>query len=187
MTTRKTITALVTLVGLAAVAAADDHVDPGAEVGKKAFLDVARVLQSPRCMNCHPAGDAPHVGDEGRVHRMNVSRRSPEAGLPCSTCHRSKNAHFEHGPPGVPGWQMPPADHPMPFEKRSAHDLCEQIKDPQKNGGKSLADLHGHFARDPLVVWAWDPGPGRTVPPLPQAELVRQVDAWIAAGAPCPR
>jgi hypothetical protein len=151
------------------------------------FAPIYRVLESPRCVNCHPSGDAPHVGDEGRRHRMNVSRRSADAGLPCSTCHRARNAGFEHGPPGALNWQMPPADHPMPFEQRSAHEVCEQLKDPKRNGGKSLADLHAHFATDSIVLWGWDPGPGRTKPPIPHAELVQRVDAWIAAGAPCPR
>lgn len=169
-------------LGLAVRGAARAEGTPGSE-----FMPIYQVLQSPRCVNCHPAGDAPHVGDEGRRHRMNVSRKSPEAGLPCTTCHRGKNATFVHGPPGVPGWSMPPADHPMPFEQRSAHDLCEQLKDPQKNGGKSLQALHGHFAKDAIVLWAWDPGPGRTTPPMPHAEMMRHVDAWIAQGAPCPK
>ena len=151
------------------------------------FAPIYRVLESPRCQNCHPSADAPHVGDAGQRHRMNVSRRSPEAGLPCTTCHRTKNAAFVHGPPGVsPEWRMPPADQPMPFEGKSAHDLCEQLKDPKRNGGKSLADLHTHFEKDPLVLWGWDPGPGRTAPPLAHDALVKHVDAWIAKGAPCP-
>jgi hypothetical protein len=81
---------------------------------------------------------------------------------------------------------MPPADHPMPFEGKSAHDLCEQLKDPKQNGGKSLADLHEHFAKDPIVLWGWDPGPGRTAPPLSHAELLADVERWIAEGAACP-
>jgi hypothetical protein len=174
------IGALALFVG--GVARAQNNGDPGGE-----FLPIYRVLESPRCMNCHPDGDRPHTGDERRLHRMNISRKSPDAGLPCSTCHRSHNAPFTHGPPGVPGWQMPPAEHPMPFEKRSAHDLCEQMKDPKQNGGKSLADLRAHFAKDPVVLWAWDPGPGRSAPPLAHADLVRQVDVWIQKGAPCPK
>jgi hypothetical protein len=150
------------------------------------FAPIYQVLMSPRCVNCHPVGDAPHIGDQGNLHRMNVSRRSPEAGMPCSTCHRSQNAPFAHGPPGVPGWQLPPADHPMPFEGKSAHDLCEQLKDTKKNGGKSLVQLHDHFAKDAIVLWGWSPGPGRTVPPIPHAELVKAVDKWIAGGAKCP-
>ncbi|HTD41348.1 MAG TPA: hypothetical protein VK671_12055, partial [Mucilaginibacter sp.] len=29
----------------------------------KAFMSVYKVLMSPRCMNCHPAGDVPLQGD----------------------------------------------------------------------------------------------------------------------------
>lgn len=178
--------ALAAGLGLAVAAgviggAAFAQSSPGSE-----FTPIYQVLESPRCANCHPAGEAPHVGDEGHRHRMNVSRRSMESGLPCSTCHRTKNAQFEHGPPGAVGWQMPPAEHPMPFEKQSAHDLCEQLKDPKQNGGKSLADLHTHFEKDTVVLWAWDPGPGRTPPPMAHADLVKYVDVWIKKGAPCP-
>src|SRR6476660_2616760 len=34
----------------------------------KAFMKVYKVLMSPRCMNCHPAGDAPLQGDDNHVH-----------------------------------------------------------------------------------------------------------------------
>ena len=151
------------------------------------FLVVARMLQSPRCQNCHPVGDAPLVGDNGRRHAMNVSRRSPPSGLPCATCHRTGNAPVANGPPGVPGWHMPSADLPMVFEGRTPRALCEQLKDPARNGGKSLEALREHFASDPIVLWGWSPGPGRTLPPMPHAELVKHVGDWIAAGAPCPQ
>ncbi|MFL5439083.1 MAG: hypothetical protein ACJ79W_07995 [Myxococcales bacterium] len=39
---------------------------------------------------------------------------------------------------------------------------------------------------DPLVLWAWSPGSGRTTPPPTNAELVQALEAWIAAGMPCP-
>ncbi|MFO0759693.1 MAG: hypothetical protein U0359_24605 [Byssovorax sp.] len=166
---------------VALTARAEDKVQTGAS-----FLPVYEVLQHPRCQNCHPAGDAPHVGDLGKLHRMNVSRHSPEAGLPCSTCHRDHNAMIEHGPPGAPGWDMPPSSHPSPFEGKSPGALCAQLKDPAKNGGKSVADLHGPMAHDALVLWAFTPGPGRAAPPVSHAELVKRVDRWIAEGAPCP-
>jgi hypothetical protein len=165
----------------AVLGAARAEAPPGSE-----YAPLHAVLTSPRCQNCHPAGDAPRVGDEQRPHRMNVSRRSPDAGLPCAACHRTRNAPMDHGPPGVPGWRMPPAEHPMPFERRTAHELCEQLKDPGRNGGKTLAELRVHFATDPIVLWAWSPGPGRATPPLPHAALVQAVDLWLARGAPCP-
>ena len=172
-------------LGLGAFLALSAHAEDRATTSTS-FLPVYEVLQHPRCQNCHPAGDAPHVGDQGKVHRMNVSRKSPEAGLPCSTCHRSKNAPFVHGPPGAPGWDMPPDAHPSPFEGKGPRALCEQLKDPSRNGGKSLADLHTHVDKDALVLWAWAPGPGREPPPLSHAELMKRLDRWIAEGAPCP-
>ena len=117
---------------------------------------------------------------------MNVSRRSAVSGLPCATCHREKNAERPHAPPGVPGWRMPPSSTPLVFEGRTDHDLCEQLKDPARNGGKSVAELEEHFASDPLVLWGWEPGPGRTLPPVSHEALVAQVTRWISAGAPCP-
>jgi hypothetical protein len=160
---------------------------PAAQAAVDDFLAVARVLHSPRCQNCHPSDDNPRIGDAGRKHRMNLSRHSPDAGLPCTTCHRSHNTPFAHGPPGVPGWRMPPAERPLVFAGRSPRELCEQLKDPARNGGKSLQALREHLASDPLVLWGWSPGPGRTLPPMPHAELVKHADDWIAAGAPCPR
>jgi hypothetical protein len=33
------------------------------------FNEAAKVITSPRCMNCHPAGDQPHQGDDRHVHQ----------------------------------------------------------------------------------------------------------------------
>ena len=35
-----------------------------------AFMDVYQVLMSPRCMNCHPAGDIPLQGNNSQLHTM---------------------------------------------------------------------------------------------------------------------
>jgi hypothetical protein len=183
MKRRGTIGAALGVALLTAVAAQG----AGHEEGVRAFGEVARVLQSPRCRNCHPAGDAPLHGDDHPIpHTMNVSRRSADAGLPCTACHRATNGARLGMPPGVPGWHMPPADVPMVFEGRTPHALCLQLKDPAQTGGRDLAALREHMAKDPLVHWAWDPGPGRSKPPLTHAALIQSLDAWIAAGAPCP-
>ena len=150
------------------------------------FATIYAVLESPRCRNCHPAGDAPLQGDVPRRHAMNVTRTSAASGLACTTCHGPTNAAFRHGPPGRPGWRLPDADMPLVFEGRSEHALCEQLKNPAENGGKSLAELGEHFDKDPFVLWGWSPGPGRTVPPVTHAELMTAVRAWIAGGAACP-
>jgi hypothetical protein len=173
---------------IAAFAAAARPGGAADEEGERAFGEVARVLLSPRCRNCHPAGDAPLHGDERPFpHTMSVSRKSEAAGLHCTACHREANAPDPGAPPGAAGWRMPPAETPMVFEGRTPHDLCLQLKDPTKTGGRDLAALREHLGHDALVLWAWSPGPGRARPPLSHDELVRNVGVWIDRGAPCPR
>jgi hypothetical protein len=157
--------------------------------GKAAFADVARVLQSPRCQNCHPTGDRPLQGDQGKVHAQNISRGSIAAGLPCSTCHQEKNSDaigVLGGPPGAPRWGLPPAEHPMVFQGKTPTALCEQLKNPAHNGGKSLAQLLDHVSHDALVLWGWKPGGKRQPPPLPHDKFVAAFTAWVAADGACP-
>ena len=172
---------LVALAGCASASADEAKLD-----GKTAFLTVHKVLLHPRCMNCHPTGDAPLQYDDSRVHGQNITRRSEKNGLPCSTCHRAKNGTRPGQPPGAPNWHLPPAETPMIFEGRSPKQLCEQLKEPRLTGGKDIAKLIKHVEDDALVGWGWDPGPGRTPVPIPRAKLVAAMKAWAAAGAPCP-
>lgn len=162
---------------------------PTAEEGKRAFVEVARVLQSPRCMNCHPAGDAPLQTDQSRPHAMNVSRASVEAGLACATCHRDRNSEalgIKGGPPGAPRWGLPAKDMPLVFEKVPLTALCEQLKDPARNGHKDHEALLEHVTEDPLVLWGWNPGGKRTLPPLSHPAFVAAFKTWLGAGTPCP-
>lgn len=156
------------------------------EAARVAFGDVARVLLSPRCRNCHPAGDAPLHGDAGTPHSMNVSRRSAEAGLACTACHRERNSAIPGAPPGAPSWHMPGRETPMVFEGHTPASLCEQLKDPAATGGRDLVDLVVHVEDDPFVRWAWQPGPGRSTPPIAHADFVAATARWAAAGGPCP-
>ncbi len=153
---------------------------------KAAFKVVYDVLMNPRCMNCHPAGDAPLQYDDSRVHGQNISRRSEKNGVPCSTCHREKNGAQPNMPPGAPNWHLPPETTPMVFQGRTPTQLCEQLKDARQTGGKDLAKLVEHVERDPLVGWGWDPGPGRKPVSTPRATVVAAMKTWVAAGAPCP-
>ena len=75
---------------------------------------------------------------------MNITRASVEAGLPCSTCHQDRNSEaigVKGGPPGAPHWSLPPKETPMVFQGLTATALCEQLKDPARNGKKNLAAL----------------------------------------------
>src|SRR5207237_8149546 len=93
------------------------------------FAIIYAALESPRCRNCHPAGDAPLQFDDGRPHAMNITRRSEKNGVTCATCHRDKNSTRPNQPPGAPNWKLPPAQTPMVFEGKSPAQLCAQLKD----------------------------------------------------------
>ena len=41
---------------------------------KAAFEDAYKVFMSPRCVNCHPAGDVPTQGDAMTLHAQGVTR-----------------------------------------------------------------------------------------------------------------
>src|ERR1700688_4581579 len=162
---------------------------PDANASRAAFLQVYRVLVSPRCQNCHPAGDAPLQGDDSHVHLQNVKRGKDGHGvygMRCDTCHQAANLPGEQMPPGNPKWGLPPAAEKMVFVGRNPAELCRQLKDPKQNGGRSLQALFEHVASDDLVGWGWDPGQGRTLPPLSRAETSAQMKIWIEGGAACP-
>jgi hypothetical protein len=150
------------------------------------FSEAAKVLQHPRCMNCHPAGDRPRQGDTRRLHQPPVARGDDGFGLPamrCQICHQAAN--FDPGRvPGDPGWHLAPRE--MGWEGKTVAQICEQIKDPARNGGRSLDDIVHHVGDDHLVGWAWAPGAGRQPAPGTQAQAGALLDAWVKTGAVCP-
>jgi hypothetical protein len=189
MTLRAWLIVAVVLPGIAFClrgAIAQQPPGPAAGAGLDAFDRIASVLQSPRCMNCHPSGDRPTQGDDRHVHQMNVKRGADNTGWPamhCATCHQAHN-NDRAGVPGAPHWHLAPAT--MGWAGLGRPELCRGLLDPHKNGGRSVAALVAHMTGDPLVLWAWEPGRGRTMPPLSVAELKTALDIWTAAGTPCP-
>ncbi len=175
-------------------------------VARAAFLETYKVFMHPRCVNCHPAGDAPLQGEDSRQHGFFRLRRGADGqgvfALKCVNCHQTQNQQGLHMPPGAPyplkdgaedpahraepRWQLPPAATPMIFEKRTAEQLCRQLLDKRKNGGLTSEQLIDHINHDPLVLWGWNPGEGRSVPPLSHEEFVRKVREWVNNGAACP-
>ena len=175
-------------------AAARNGAGPAADAGSglAAFEIVRQVFQHPRCQNCHIPGDAPLQLDEGRTHAQLV-KRGPDGhgapGLPCATCHSTRNPPASYGantPPGAPNWHLPPQQTPMIFIDLTPAQLCRTIKDPKATGGKDLAAMLDHLAKDELVAWGWDPGVGRSPVPVSRAEVVAAFRTWMDAGAPCP-
>jgi hypothetical protein len=156
-----------------------------------AFAVVQKVLQHPRCQNCHIPGDAPLQFDDGRVHAQNVQRGRGGMGVPgfsCATCHSTENppaSYGEHMPPGAPGWRLPTPAHKMVFINLSGGELCRNLKNPEENGGRELAGLRHHFD-DKLVRWGWSPGVGRAPVDVPYDQFIAAFERWAKAGGPCP-
>ena len=179
---------------LVLAAAARDGAAPPADVtsGLAAFETVRQVFQHPRCQNCHIPGDAPLQLDDGRTHAMLVKRGLDgrgAAGLPCATCHATRNAPASYGahmPPGAPDWHLPPPETKMVFIGRTPAELCRTIKDPKETRGKDLPAMLEHVAHDELVGWGWEPGVGRAPVPIPRAQVAAALRTWMEAGAPCP-
>ena len=154
------------------------------------FQEMGKVIQHPRCMNCHPRSDRPNQGDMATPHNPPVTR-GPDGhgapGLECSTCHGPRNVAFANGSGSVPGhpeWHLAPKS--MAWEGKSLGAICEQIKDRTRNGGKTLAQIVEHNGHDGLVGWGWNPGPGRAPAPGSQAAFGALSAAWVATGAKCP-
>src|ERR1700687_2444294 len=153
-----------------------------------AFRDVASVLASPRCLNCHVAGQSPLHGDQCQPQNMNVKRDTDGRGSPamrCTNCHQSTNSESLHAPPGAPDWRLPAATMPMAWQGLTVGELCRTLKDPSKNGGRTLSSLVEHVKSDKIVNWGWNPGVGRTTPPLSHQEFVDKFSQWAEGGAPC--
>ena len=123
--------------------------------------------------------------------------------LNCRSCHQDSNGSLKNMPPGaandlMPGfiWHMPPLT--MAIEKDlSEKELCENWLNPAKNsflaarGGRDNMDLFEkefvhHIKDDPLIIWSWTPGEGRTPAPGTHKDAVEAIKIWIEANAKCP-
>ena len=197
---RRRATLVIAAFGLITLAAAAGAQDPGALRGTDAFVSIgdrtqrsiaafteaAKVFQHPRCQNCHPGDDRPRQGDDGRPHSPSVQHGADglgATGLRCPACHG--DANFDAvGMPGMTGWHLAPAS--MGLRGRSVGQICAQIKDPNQNGSRELADILSHVEGDRLIAWAWAPGAGRRPAPGSHATFAALMRAWVESGAECP-
>lgn len=190
---RRTIVCLVSLLALAAISLGENLRAPGeisaetrAERSKALFVEAGKVLLHPRCINCHPADRQPLQGEDGRWHEPRVERGAGghgRVGMRCSTCHQSEN--FDPGRvPGAPSWHLAPES--MAWQGLTLGEICESLKDRERNGDRSLAEIVHHMEEDPLVGWAWEPGADREPVPGNQEVFGRLIRAWADTGAECP-
>jgi hypothetical protein len=157
-----------------------------ADRSRALFAEMGKVIESPRCQNCHPVGQRPTQGDDMHPHLPLVVRGADDQGaiaMRCATCHQMAN-FAPAGVPGAPKWHMAPTE--MAWQGKSRGQICVQIKDPARNGKRTLAQIHDHMANDSLVGWGWHPGGTRSPAPGTQKEFGALVAAWVSTGAACP-
>ena len=111
-------------------------ISDASERSRAIFTEAAKVLTHPRCMNCHPATDRPLQGNDMHPHEPLVTRETA-----CVTCHTDRNFTLMERAsyrsiPGHPRWMVAPIE--MAWEGRSVGEICRQIKDPARNGGRDL-------------------------------------------------
>ena len=169
-------------------AAAFVHISDDKARAQALFTEAGKVLQHARCMNCHPSTDRPLQTDAQHPHQPPVVRGEDghgAVGMQCATCHHAENVDLgTHSVPGHHAWHLAPAS--MGWVGQSLDAICEQVKDPTRNGNRDLEAIIEHMAEDGLVGWAWSPGPGREPAPGTQSVFGGLVKAWAAAGAHCP-
>ena len=157
----------------------------------EAFHQMMEVVSHKRCVNCHPAGDSPHQGEDSHLHRFGVQRGPDGHGtlsLQCGTCHQTENNNFS-GVPGAPHWHLAPRS--MGWEGLSKTEIAMAMIDRSKNGNRSLEEIEHHLTEDPLVLWVFEPGVNyegtpRELPPVSKEDYIKAVKTWIASGAPIP-
>ena len=167
--------------------------------GLTAWQTFYEVASHPRCANCHagannrPMWSGPSYG-KARPHGMNINAGESRIGaetLVCSTCHTTllepdpAANDVPHAPPKVAGtWTMAPVEADW-FGKSSAY-ICEQLKDPERNGDRTIREVASHLDHDIILHWAWNPGGGREPAPHSLQESMDALMKWAAAGTPCP-
>ncbi len=157
------------------------------------FVEAGKVIQHPRCVNCHPATERPLQGMTMHLHQPPVFRGEGGMGLvgmQCNTCHSEQNtpvigqADTLKSIPGNPAWHLAPIE--MAWEGKTLGQICVQLKDPKRNGDKTMEEIVEHMAHDDLVGWGWQPGNGREPVPGTQEEFGKLIQAWVNTGAACP-
>lgn len=161
--------------------------------GLAAWDRIFEVASHPRCSNCHvgesdrPMWSGPNYG-RTRVHGMNIRAGASRIGAEsqvCASCHGKQNGAAPHSPPGSSGgWMLAPKE--AGWFGESSRAVCEQLKDPARNGGRDYKGVARHLGHDPILRWAWAPGPGREPAPYSLEAHIEDMIAWGVAGQPCP-
>jgi hypothetical protein len=198
-----TVASLLALVGIGLAEEETKDALPAGSVGRaeglQAWNRIEAVITHPRCANCHvdakavplwtPAGEG-----KSRVHGMNINGGESRIGaelIPCATCHVTSALPNDPAPaPPHAGidWQLAPVE--FLWIGKTGAEICAQLRDPERNGGRDAKGLIEHLRHDAslsgFIPRAWAPGAGRTTPPGTFEDHVKDIALWGAAGQPCP-
>ncbi|MDW4500238.1 hypothetical protein R5H30_19785 [Sulfitobacter sp. D35] len=200
---------LLTLYGFATLASAQTGPEldtsslpePGSVAeaeGLAAWERIHAVTSHPRCVNCHVGSDnVPLWGTlskPDRPHGMAIvagESRIGAEGLSCNACHQTStrpNDIAYAAPHTGMDWQLAPIE--FQWGDRTSAEICEQMRDPERNGGRDAADLVEHILHDAeligFITWSFNPGPGRDPAPGSLQSHLEDMAIWTAAGMPCP-
>lgn len=167
--------------------------------GLDAWDRIHGVASHPRCVNCHvgedniPVWSGPSYGDR-RAHGMAINAGESRIGagsLSCNACHQTSTVPQElpHAAPRLGmDWQLAPVE--FQWIDRTSTEICQQMRDPERNGGRDAAGLVEHILHDAelfgFISWGFDPGPGREPAPGSLQTHLEDMAIWAAAGMPCP-
>ena len=181
---------------------ASDLPEPGSVSiadGIEAWNRIYGVLSHPRCINCHVGADntprwRTEASNDDRVHGMAINAGPDRIGsetILCNACHqvsRKPNTVPHSAPHTGMVWRLAPVD--FEWVDKPSGDICNQVRDPSRNGGRDGPGLIEHILHDADVVgfitWGFDPGPGRAPPPGSLQSHFDDMATWVAAGSPCP-
>lgn len=166
--------------------------------GLAAWDTIQTVLSHPRCLNCHVGADnLPLWGTveaPDRIHGMAINAgvsRSGAEGLSCNACHQisTRPNVVPHAPPHTGmDWRLAPLE--FQWTDRSSAEICAQMRDPDRNGGRDAAGLIDHILHDAelvgFITWSFNPGAGRDPAPGSLQAHLEDMAIWTAAGMPCP-
>lgn len=162
--------------------------------GLEAWSRIYEVTSHPRCSNCHvgedniPMWSGPSYG-RTRPHGMNINAGDSRIGaeyVTCATCHAIRDGLNDtpHAAPQVAmSWQLAPVE--AAWFGKSSTEICNQLRDPDRNGGRDHLEIAAHLDHDLILHWAWNPGGGREPAPYSLQEHVNDILAWGVAGFPC--
>jgi hypothetical protein len=117
-----------------------------------------------------PLWGTPEAPD--RIHGMAINAGDSRIGaetLSCNACHQTStrpNTVPHAAPHTGMDWRLAPVE--FQWTDRSSAEICAQMRDPDRNGGRDEAGLIEHILHDAeligFITWSFDPGAGRARP-----------------------